>query len=249
MGSVIGAFRCSGMSVRELNEIALYWQNRTRRFVEWRFWRMCLLNTKVVRKTFHKYFGDRTLNQLEIPYWANAVDIKTGNEFTIKDGTLVDCVRASIALPGLMPPAERAGHLLVDAGIMDPVPVNLVRRMGCRYAVAVNAMAALESQKVSTRYPFNAFDIMIRCTRVMGHEIGQARAEEAADVVLTPTLGDITMLQFARSPEIIECGRRAAEEHLPAILAGYERLKTTPVEQAQPAELRQIGRASCRERV
>jgi hypothetical protein len=59
----------------------------------------------------------------------------------------------------------------------------------------------------------------------MGHEIGEARAEQAANVLFTPALGDITMLQFGRSPQIIECGRKAAEEHLPAILAGYERLK------------------------
>ena len=68
-------------------------------------------------------------------------------------------------------------------------------------------------------------DVMLRCTRIMGHEIGQARAEESANIVVTPTLGKITMLDFARSSEIIECGRRAAEANLPAIMAGYERLK------------------------
>ncbi|MBK9166068.1 MAG: cyclic nucleotide-binding domain-containing protein [Bryobacterales bacterium] len=225
MGSVIGAFRSSGVTVPELEEIADYWRTRTLRFVEWRFWRMCLLNENAVRKVFRKYFDDRGLNQVEIPYWANAVDIKNGKEFTILDGTLVECVRASIALPGLLPPAERPPHLLVDAGIMDPVPVNLVRRMGAAYAVAVNAMAALEAQEVQRNYPFNAFDIMLRCTRVMGHEIGQARAEDAANIVLTPALGDVTMLQFGRVPEIIAAGRRVAEDNLATILAGYERLR------------------------
>jgi NTE family protein len=119
--------------------------------------------------------------------------------------------------------------LLVDAGIMDPVPVNLVRRMGARYVVAVNAMAALEGQPLSKRFPM--VDIMMRCTRIMGHEIGQARAEESANVVITPLLGSISMLEFAKSTEIIECGRRAAAANLPAILAGYERLKMRPVAQ------------------
>jgi len=93
--------------------------------------------------------------------------------------------------------------------------------------VAVNAMAALEDQQLSTRFPM--VDIMMRCTRIMGHAIGQARAEESANVVVTPTLGDITMLDFAKSPKIIECGRRAAEANLPAIMAGYERIKTRQV--------------------
>jgi NTE family protein len=226
MGSVVGTLRCSGRSIAELREIAGYWRSRTRRFVEYRVWRMHLIKEKMVRKVFGSYFGDRCVNQTEIPFWANAVDIRNGKEYTVTDGSLVDAVRASIALPGLLPPAEREGHVLVDAGIMDPVPVGLIRRMGCRYAIAVNAMAPLESQEVSRRYPLNMFDMMFRCTRIMGHEIGQARAESLANVTMIPPYRDISMLQFDRDEEIIECGRQVARENLPAILAGYERLKT-----------------------
>ncbi|OFV98814.1 MAG: hypothetical protein A3F68_13490 [Acidobacteria bacterium RIFCSPLOWO2_12_FULL_54_10] len=227
MGSVIGAFRSAGYPVSELIEIATYWKKRTKRFIEWRFWRMCLLNERVLRKTFRQYFGDRPVNSTEIPYWANAVDIQTGKEFSIQDGSLVDCVRASIAMPGLLPPATRGAALLVDAAAMDPVPVDLLRKMGCHYAIAVNAMAAPEAQKVSSRYPFNAFDIMSRCMFILGHEIGQARAEQSANVVFTPMLNDISMLQFSRSQEIIECGMRAAKQNLPMIMAGYERLRAS----------------------
>lgn len=225
MGSLIGAFRCAGKTLAELREIADYWKTRTIRFVEWKLWRMCLLNERVVRKVFRQYWGDTCVNHAEIPYWANAVDIQSGKEYTVQNGLFVECVRASIALPGLLPPARRENHLLVDAGIMDPVPVNLVRRMGCHYAIGVNAMARLESQKMRQNYPWNAFDVMTRCMFVMGHEIGQARAEQAANIVFTPSLGEISMLEFARAAEIIQRGRIAAEEHLPAILEGYERLK------------------------
>ncbi len=225
MGSVIGAFRCAGWSIQDLKDLAEYWRTRTKRFIEWRIWRMCLLNENIVLRTFQQYFGSRAVNQTETPFWANAVDIQTGREYTISSGTLVNCMRASIALPGLLPPHNVDSCLLVDAGIMDPVPVNLVRHMGCHFSIGVNAMAELESQRINPRYPFNAIDVMTRCMFVMGHEIGQARAEQAADVVFTPSLGDITMLQFGRSPEIIECGVKAAIDHLPEIQEGYRRLK------------------------
>ena len=225
MGSVIGAFRSAGYGINELTEVADYWRTRTRRFIEWRFWRMCLVNEKAVNRTFHGYFGDRLVNQTEIPFWANAVDIQTGKEVAIRDGTLVDCVRASIALPGLLPPYSSNSYLLVDAGVMDPVPAVLVRSMGCHFAIAINAMAPPESRKVRTRYPMNAFDIMTRCMFVMGHEIGEARALAAADMVFTPPLGGISMLDFSRSLEIIQRGQNAAEDHLPAILEGYEALR------------------------
>jgi NTE family protein len=197
---------------------------------------MCLLNEKLVRKTFRQYFGDRPVNQTAIPYWANAVDIRSGKEYTILDQSLVDCVRASIALPGLLPPFSRDSHLLVDAGIMDPVPVILVKKMGCHFAIGINAMAELEAQEITSRYPFNAFDIMTRCMFLMGHEIGQARAEQAANVVFTPSLGEITMLQFSRSHEIIACGQKATEANLQQILDGYDRLKSAAgVSQPVPA--------------
>ncbi|MEZ5400212.1 MAG: patatin-like phospholipase family protein [Bryobacteraceae bacterium] len=225
MGSVIGAFRAAGFSPGQMLDLALYWRRHTKRFLEWRFWKMCLLNERAVRSTFARYFGDRKVNETSIPYWANAVDIQTGREFTVRDGTLVDCIRASIALPGLLPPFERNSHLLVDAGITDPVPVSLARTMGSHFTVAVNAMAEPEGQKIERRYPFNAFSVMMRCMFVMGHEIGQARAERAADILFTPKLGEVTMLDFGQSERIVDLGREAAQRNLDAILAGYRDLK------------------------
>jgi len=96
----------------------------------------------------------------------------------------------------------------------------------------VNAMAELEGQPIHRTYPLNGFDIMTRCMFVMGHEIGQARAEQQANIVFTPKLGKITMLEFSESAAIIECGRVAARENLERILTGYrewQRQPRTPV--------------------
>ena len=224
MGSVIGSLYAAGRSIEELTEISNYWRNRTSRFIEWRFWRMCLISERMVRKVFTGYFDSRGVNQTQIPFWANAVDIEQGAEATIRDGSLVDCVRSSIALPGLLPPHARPPKLLVDAGIMDPVPAVLLREMGAHYAIGINAMAAPGTTTMNARYPFNAFEVMNKCMFVMGHEIGQ-RAEGAADMVYTPDLAGINMLQFNRAPEIIERGKRATEERVPQILAGYQHLK------------------------
>jgi NTE family protein len=227
MGSVVGAFRAAGFGVSRLKDIAHYWRKRTRPFINWRRpWQLSLLSERVVRKTFRQYFEDRAVNQTAIPYWANAVDIRMGKEYSIVDGSLVNCVRASIALPGLLQPFSRDSHLLVDAGIMDPVPVRLVRSMGCHYAIGINAMAAPESQEISSGGLSRFIDILTRSMFLMGHEIGQARAEKDANIVFTPELGEITMMQFSRSPEIIERGERAAEANLQKILDGYARLKS-----------------------
>lgn len=225
MGSVIGALRASGRTPRELEEIAGYWCSRTLRFLEWRLWRLSLINEKKVLRIFRHYFGRWNVNETQIPYWANSVDIGVGKEFAIKDGPLVQCLRASISLPGLLPPAAREEHLLIDAGIMDPVPAKLLKVMRCDFAIGVNAMAALDKAAIDRRYPRNAIDIMTRSMFLMAHEIGQANAEKIADVVFTPELTGIAMLDFSRAPEIIERGRQAAEKHLPVIMKKYQRLK------------------------
>jgi NTE family protein len=222
---LIGALRACGCDARALMDIADYWRTRVGRFVEWRFWRMCLINEHVARKALVRHFGDRRVNQTDIPYAANAVDVKTGEEVSIRDGLLVDCVRASSALPGLLPPCDSGDRLLVDGGIIDPIPVTLARGMGCHFAIGVNAMASLASQQLTSRHPMNAFDVMTRCMMIMGHEMGQARAKATADVVFTPDLSDFTVLSFSRSADIVACGRRSAEAHLPLIQEAYTRLR------------------------
>lgn len=226
-GSYIGAARSIGYTIKELEEMAVSWPWRSKRLREWRFWRMCLLSEGVFMKALHKYLGDRLVNQTEIPYWANAVDIQTGREQTTRTGTLVECVRSSTAFPGLWPPWPCEGHLLVDGAIVDPVPAKLVRQMGCHFSIAINVMAEIESRDMKRRYPFYFFDIMLRSLFTMAHQVGPARAELTADVVFTPEPGGIGITDFSRAPELIECGRKAAEEHMPAILAGYERLKAS----------------------
>jgi predicted acylesterase/phospholipase RssA len=96
-------------------------------------------------------------------------------------------------------------------------------------------MAELESQEISNGRLGRFFDVLTRCMFVMGHEIGEARAKQIADIVFTPSLGEITMLQFSRTHDIIECGRKAAEAQLPKILDGYERLKAGGSSEARAA--------------
>ena len=248
MGSIVAGLWSSGISVGELKELVHYWAIHSRELFERRFWHLCLLNERaIMTKILRQHFGDRLVNQTEIPYWANAVDIQTGQEYTINAGSLVEGIRASIALPGGLPPWPREGKLLVDAICANPVPVNLVRQMGCAFTIAVNAVPRIEPdsgrirlqgplsfQKVGRRYPFNALEIIMRSFLVAAHEIGQAGTGGVADIVLRPALTDFGMLEFSRGPEIAETGRIAAQQQLPTILATYRQMKARTV--GRPAE-------------
>jgi NTE family protein len=90
-----------------------------------------------------RHLKDETIEQLAKPYAAVATDLLSGNEIWLRNGRVVDAVRASIALPGLFAPARAEGRVLVDGGLVNPVPVTLARALGADFVVGVDLNADL----------------------------------------------------------------------------------------------------------
>ncbi len=86
---------------------------------------------------------DADIDSLPRTFGAVATDLETGEEVWIREGSLHDALRASVALPGLITPAERQGRWLVDGGLVNPVPISLCRAMGADFVVAVDLNATL----------------------------------------------------------------------------------------------------------
>lgn len=87
---------------------------------------------------FQKHFMDCPIQALNLPFAAVATDLHTGQEVWLKEGSTTDAVRASIALPGLFSPYWLQERLLVDGGLVNPVPVSLARSMDADIVVAVD---------------------------------------------------------------------------------------------------------------
>ncbi|HVY65007.1 MAG TPA: patatin-like phospholipase RssA [Gammaproteobacteria bacterium] len=83
-------------------------------------------------------FTDRAVEQLPVPFGAVATSLRTGTEVWLREGSTLDAVRASIALPGLFAPVWRQGAVLVDGGLVNAVPVSLARAMGADVVIAVD---------------------------------------------------------------------------------------------------------------
>ncbi len=92
---------------------------------------------------FRTHFEDPGIEQLPKAYAVVATELATGREVWLRDGPVIDAVRASIAVPGLFTPAERDGRLLVDGGLVNPVPVSLCRAMGADIVIAVDVNSDL----------------------------------------------------------------------------------------------------------
>jgi NTE family protein len=227
MGGVIAAGLAIGMTAGQMESEAL--SMRTRRLMDITLSRMGLLEGKRVRQLFERMFGEREFADARIPLCLVAVDLNTGEEVTLSDGSLVDALRATISVPGIFCPAEWRGRLLVDGGIANNVPADVVRAMGAEVVIAVDVGAPLFvplAEEAATRridLPGLArlnplFGALIRSVNIMQAEILRLRLAQAhPDLVISPNIGPINIEELERAAEIIPAGQQAAELALPRI--------------------------------
>jgi NTE family protein len=97
-----------------------------------------VLKGERVMEHFRRTFVDRPIEELPMPFGAVATALQSGAEVWLRTGSTVDAVRASIALPALFAPVVREGQMVVDGGLVNPVPVSLARAMGAEIVIAVD---------------------------------------------------------------------------------------------------------------
>ena len=170
-------------------------------------------------------FLEKKIDELPRDYAAVATDFQSGREIWLREGRVAEAVRASIALPGLFTPVERDGRLLVDGGLVNPVPVSLCRALGADFVIAVDLSSAvvgryvkkLDDEKRRKQLP-NMIEVVAGSINIMQVRISRSRlAGEPADVVITPRLGHMGMLDYHRGSEAIAEGVETTEAMIPQI--------------------------------
>src|SRR5574339_324057 len=101
-------------------------------------WRGGLIRGKKLFEFMRSRFGLRDISALPMPYGAVATELASGREVWLREGHVLDAVRASIAIPGVFAPVLRDGELLVDGGLVNPVPVSMCRALGADVVIAVD---------------------------------------------------------------------------------------------------------------
>lgn len=101
-------------------------------------WRGGLIRGQRLFTLFRTIFQDRSIDDLPIPYGAVATELYSGRELWLRHGNLLDAVRASCAMPGLFTPVVRDNVVVVDGGLVNPVPVSMCRALGADLVIAVD---------------------------------------------------------------------------------------------------------------
>jgi NTE family protein len=194
-----------------------------------------LFKGKNFDQMLERIMGTRTFEQCAIPFCAVATDVETGREVDIKDGSIVEGVKASIALPIIFQPIRIGEQLLIDGGFCNPVPADVVRKMGADFVIAVDVasrwvnipenldhLATPQNMEEFIRYAFSSVEYQL-----------SRKVLEQANIVLKPEVLSFGLLEFSRAKEIIEVGAKETKQNLGEIRskAGYSK--------SEPKELKE----------
>ena len=155
----------------------------------------------------------RDFDLLPVPFRAVATDIGSGQMVVLDRGDFARALRASMAIPTAFSAVEIDGRLLVDGGITNNVPVDVVRAMGADVVIAIDIGSPLTG----------AAEVGRSYLKILGQTLGMITRSNmaprlaAADLVITPPVGGYGTLQFEKGPEIIADGEAEARRYVDAL--------------------------------
>jgi len=154
IGAIVGAIYAAGIDPNVMEEIAMsLTPAKIALLFAPTFPFSGLIDGKRVRDFLESIIGNPNIEDLKIPFAAIATDISTGQEVVITKGSVLDAIRASMSIPGMFTPYEHNGTFLVDGGLVNPLPINVVRSMGANFVIAVNVFPppVMKSYKFVTK--------------------------------------------------------------------------------------------------
>lgn len=157
------------------------------------------------------HFGNRKFEDLQIPFIAVSTDLRTGELVTFGSGHIAPAVHASCAFPLVFCPLRVYNRILVDGGVVDPIPVRVARQFNPKIVVAVDL-----SELLPQRIPKNLLGIATRCAEIKF----LAQSESClldADVIIRPAVGNIGTFDDTHTTALYEAGKAAAREAIPKI--------------------------------
>ncbi len=228
IGSLIGAYYAAHPDLKKLEDLVLSFNRRKGFSLFDPALRGGLLKGNKIENFIADLLDGASFETLRIPYSAIATDIKSAEEVIIKDGDLVKAIRASISVPPVFQPINYKKKLLADGGLSDPVPVEVVRKMGADIVIAVNVESGYFYEPVE-KIP-SLLGIPMHSVNILRHNL-TFHSLKAADIVISPQtpyaglIGWDYFFNSKKSQEMIDAGEIAAKKALPEIRKLIEEMK------------------------
>lgn len=209
-GSVVGAAFAAGMTPDEIEMMArrVKWRN----FVRPSLSPLGLLSSAPMAKFIEREFPVNRFEELITPFVAVACDLRTGIPVFQKDrGDLSFAIRASCAVPGVFAPlTDERGKLLVDGGVVSPMPTDAVKDMGAEIVIAVDLMACGATFRSQPR---TALGTGIQSGMMLLRTLSRSQHYDA-DIVIEPKIAHIRPDDLKKRDDLIRLGEEAARARI-----------------------------------
>jgi NTE family protein len=221
MGAFVSAMIACGWTTEEMLEACRNEVMKRAPFSDYTLPRHSLIRARRAEAMLRRLFGDIAVEELPRPLFTVSADLLSAQMVVHREGPLVEAVGSSMAIPGLAPPVSYGAQLLIDGGVLNNLPIDLMVAHESGPVVAVDVMRriAFDELKASARTPLPTILETISRATVLG-SVERAEANRAlARIVIAPDVQDIALRDFGQLDRAVEAGRRAAEE---AIAAGMK---------------------------
>ena len=218
-GAAIGAIYAQGKDAALIREIALNLDRKAlTSLVDLTLPKTGFIQGKKIRELLRTIVGgDIKFSDLKIPFACVATDIHTCEEVVIREGSVLEGIRASISVPAIFSVVRWEGRYLVDGGLANPVPVSVLREMGADFIIAVNvipdmserAYRAGEEGVKEFKEP-NIFSVIMQTLQIASCSLARLSLQDA-DIVIKPRVMHIGFADFHRAQECILQGKTAAQ--------------------------------------
>jgi NTE family protein len=196
-----------------------------------------LLGLAGARSVLDRIVGEKTFADTRIPCAVTAVDVRSGREVTLSEGSLKDAVLATIALPGIFPAQHLNGLELVDGGVLNPVPVSIARMLSPGLpvvAVVLNdpmdkpvrgytlPLPGIVPRPIARRIArislAQSLDVFLRAVDVSSRAISYFRLQlDKPEVIVRPKVHHLSILDRVAIAEVAQLGEDALVEVLPQL--------------------------------
>jgi NTE family protein len=252
IGALIGALYLLRGNIHAVEEYALSFESSTLYpYLAPRPSSSGLISEKRIQVFLNGILGDKRIEDLDRPFYCPATDIRRGRELMFDRGSLQQAVRASISIPVIFKPVLLRKRYLVDGGLINPVPVDVLKKNGADFTIAVNVITQrplrqrprkkasakeklllarldefLSRKLFSSRLDEepNLIETFLATLEIMQQKLIAARLQnDAPDVIIHIDTQDFKLFEFYRPAAIIRRGEETARREIKAVFSRWQK--------------------------
>ncbi|MEA3329641.1 MAG: patatin-like phospholipase family protein [Nanoarchaeota archaeon] len=217
IGSVIGAYFALNKEVNLLEKKILSLSKKDIfKFISLINLKKGLINDDKIKDFILELVNNKSFSDTRIPLKILATDLEKGEEVILDKGKLIDSIMASISLPAIFPVKKLNNRILVDGGLLNPTPVDVVKKMGADIIIAVDLS---EKGKVEIKNP-NPIRVLVRCFDILRDHTVKSRIKNIENlVIIHPKFSKrgVDTFNFFEAKKLIKLGEDTTKQSLPEI--------------------------------